>query len=69
MEDKLPSKHTELMKIIICNVCLKLWKTRCFMIITQNVINSNALIKQILADLRRRSLDKYHYLPWNILDL
>ncbi len=38
MEDKLSSKHRELLQIISGVVCLKLWKTRCAIVIQQIVI-------------------------------
>ena len=69
IDDKLPSKHTKPIQLIICIVCSNLCKTRCAMIIRQTVIDSETVFKQILTDPRRRTMDKSQHLPRNILSL
>ena len=68
--ETLSEKQKELLQIIICIVCIKLWKTRCCMVIQQTVINSDDVCKQVLAELRRRkTLDKKQLLPWDTFNL
>ena len=70
VDEPLPEKQKELLKIIICIVCMKLWKTRCCMVIQQTVINSADVCKQVLAEIRRRrTLDRKQLLPWDTLNL
>ena len=70
IDEILSENQKELLQIIICIVCIKLWKTRCCMIIQQTVINSDDVCKQVLTELRRRrTMDKKQLLPWDTLNL
>ncbi|KAL7401490.1 hypothetical protein ABVT39_000409 [Epinephelus coioides] len=70
LEDTMPARKKELFELIISIVCVKLWKTRCVMIIKQTVIDCDMVVNQVLTDLRRRkTLDRAQSLPWNLLDL
>ena len=56
--------------LIITIVYVKLCKTRYQMVIKQTVIDSNMVIKHVLAEpRRRRTLDRGQYYSWHMLDL
>lgn len=55
--------------LIITIVCVKLCKTRYQTVIKQTVIDSNMVIKHVLAEpRRRRTLDRGQYYSWHMLD-
>ena len=70
LDEGMVIKHRELFQLVICITCMKIWKTRCKMILNQTIINSGTIVKQIISELRRRkTLDKSQTLPWGILKL
>lgn len=63
----MPSKQKELFQMIISKVCVKLWKTRCA-IVQQTVVDSDMVIKRMLADIRRIGVKTFVGTCW-IFDL
>lgn len=71
-QENMSSMHRDFYWTLVCTVVVKIWKTRCKVILGQVNISSETVFRQIITELKRqRTLDtrQKKHVPWHLIKL